>query len=71
MARPGPQTQAKRQRELAKMEKRRKKEAKRALRKAEKASGAENDAGGTDASAQEQPAGERVTDSGADRQGST
>ena len=34
MARPGPETQAKRRRELAKKEKRRAKEEKRALRKA-------------------------------------
>ncbi len=37
MARPSPQTQAKRQRERAKMEKRRAKEEKRALRKEQKA----------------------------------
>ncbi len=36
MARPGPQTHAKRQREQAKKEKRRAKEEKKALRKAEK-----------------------------------
>ena len=36
MARPGPQTHAKRQRELAKKDKRRAKEEKKALRKAEK-----------------------------------
>ena len=36
MARPGPQTHAKRQREQAKLEKRRAKEEKKALRKAEK-----------------------------------
>jgi len=36
MARPGPQTQAKRRREQAKKEKRRAKEEKKALRKAEK-----------------------------------
>jgi len=37
MARPSPQTQAKRQRERAKMEKRKEKEEKRALRKEQKA----------------------------------
>ena len=43
MARPGPQTQAKRQRELAKLEKRRAKEEKKALRKAQKKPNAEVD----------------------------
>jgi len=37
MARPGPQTQAKRQRERAKIEKRKAKEERRALRKEQKA----------------------------------
>ncbi len=41
MARPGPQTHAKRQREQAKKEKRRAKEEKKALRKAEKTANAE------------------------------
>ena len=41
MARPGPQTHAKRQREQAKKEKRRAKEEKKALRKAEKLANAE------------------------------
>ncbi len=36
MARPGPQTQAKRRRELAKQEKRKQKEERRALRKEQK-----------------------------------
>ena len=39
MGRPGPQTQAKRQREQAKREKRRAKEEKKALRKADKVAG--------------------------------
>jgi hypothetical protein len=37
MPRPGPQTQAKRRRELARLEKRRAKEERRALRKSQKA----------------------------------
>ncbi len=41
MARPGPQTHAKRQREQAKKEKRRAKEEKKALRKTEKTANAE------------------------------
>ena len=41
MARPGPQTQAKRQREQKKREKRRAKEEKKALRKAQKLAGDE------------------------------
>jgi len=41
MARPGPQTQAKRQREQKKREKRRAKEEKKALRKAQKLAAAE------------------------------
>jgi len=41
MGRPGPQTQAKRQREQAKKDKRRAKEEKKALRKAEKTANAE------------------------------
>ena len=42
MGRPGPQTQAKRQREQAKKEKRRAKEEKKALRKAAKSGSAEH-----------------------------
>ena len=41
MGRPGPQTQAKRQRELAKKDKRKAKEEKKALRKAQKTANAE------------------------------
>ncbi len=44
MARPGPQTQAKRRRELAKKEKRRAKEEKKALRKEQKEADAASDA---------------------------
>ena len=48
MARPGPQTFAKRQREQAKKDKRRAKEEKKALRKAEKAAGKELDPAAND-----------------------
>jgi len=44
MARPGPQTQAKRQREQAKKDKRRAKEEKKVLRKAAKSGSAEHNA---------------------------
>ena len=55
MARPGPQTHAKRQREQAKKDKRRAKEEKKALRKARK-SGDLDDSAGADSAQAAEPA---------------